>query len=77
MPLVTDRQLIMNGILLQHLFSLLQQLCTADNGIFIFLYGCCEHLFVSKLTNEYFTDKYFKTVSEWLNHTWQLASITC
>jgi len=34
-------------------FSLLQQVCTVDNGIF--LYGWCEHHFVSELNNEYFT----------------------
>jgi len=34
MPSVTNQLLIMYGILLRHLFSLLQQLCTVDNGIF-------------------------------------------
>jgi len=34
MPSVTDRLLIMYCILLQRLFSLLQQLRTVDNGIF-------------------------------------------
>jgi len=34
MPSVTDRLLIMYDILLQHLFSLLQQLRAVDNGIF-------------------------------------------
>ena len=34
MPSVTDRLLIMYGILLQWFFSLWQQLCTVGNGIF-------------------------------------------
>jgi len=37
--------------------SLLQQLCTVDNGIF--LYGRCERLFVTDLTNKYFTRQIF------------------
>jgi len=41
MPSVTDRLLIMYDILLQHLFSLLQQLRTVDNG-------WCEHHFVTE-----------------------------
>jgi len=46
MPSVTDRLLIMYGILLQCFFSLWQQLCTVGNGIF--LYGWCERLFVTE-----------------------------
>ena len=38
-------------------FSLLQQLCTVDSGIF--LYGWCERLFRSELNNEYFTRHIF------------------
>jgi len=38
-------------------FSLLQQLCTVDNGIF--LYGWCERLFLSELNYEYFATEIF------------------
>jgi len=38
-----------------------------------FLYGWCEHLFVSELSNVYFTRQHFKTVFEWVS----LALITC
>jgi len=41
-------------------FSLLQQLCTVSHGIF--LYGWCEHLFVSELNNAYLTSQYFKAI---------------
>jgi len=64
----------MYGILLQRVFSLLQQLCTVDNGIF--LYGWCERHFVPDLKMNILPDKYFKTVFEWLSFTWQFASIT-
>jgi len=52
MPSVTDRLLIMYGILLQHLF-----LCCSScvQLIMGFLCGRCEHLFVSELGNGYFT----------------------
>ena len=36
MPSVTDRLLIMFDILLQLFFTLLQQLYTVDNGIFLY-----------------------------------------
>jgi len=49
MPSVTDRLLIVYGILLQHL-SLLQQLCKVDNGIF--LYGWRERHSVSELNKK-------------------------
>jgi len=52
MPSVTDRQLIMHSILLQHFF-LRDSSCV--QSIMVFLYGWCEHLFISELTNEYFT----------------------
>jgi len=47
-PSVTDRLLVMYGILLQHLF---------DNGIF--LYGRFERLFATELNNKYFTRQIF------------------
>jgi len=50
---VIDRLLIMHGILLHPSFTLLQQLYTVDNGSF--LHGWCKHLFVSELSNKYFT----------------------
>jgi len=37
--------------------SLLQQLCMVNNGIF--LYGRCECLFVTDLTNKYFNRQIF------------------
>jgi len=46
-------------------FLFLWQLCTVDNGIF--LYGWCKQLFVSELNNAYFSAVYFKTVFEWLS----------
>jgi len=58
-PSVTDRLLIMYGILLQCLF-LCYNSCVVNNRIY--LYGWCEHLFVSELHNEYFTRQIFKTV---------------
>jgi len=76
MPSVTDRLLIMYAFLLQHLFLMIQQLYTVDNETF--LYGWCEHHFVSELNNEYFSRQIFKTVFEWLSLTWpwQFASMT-
>jgi len=54
--------------------SLLQQLCTVDNGIF--LYGWCEHHFVSELKmNIFFQKNIVKQFLEWLSVTWQFASI--
>ena len=45
--------------------SLLQQLCTVDNGIF--LYGWCEHHFVSELKmNIFFQTNIVKQFFEWL-----------
>jgi len=61
MPSVTDRLLIMYDILLQHLFSLLQQLRTVDNGIF-YMAGVNIILLVNEIMN-ILSDKYFKTVS--------------
>jgi len=51
-PSVTDRLLIMYGILLQHFF-----LCYSScvNSIMRFLYGRCERLFATELNNKYFT----------------------
>jgi len=51
MQSVTDQLLIMYGILLQHLF-LCYSSCVQSK--WDFLYGWCEHLFVSELNNEYF-----------------------
>jgi len=55
---------------------MIQQLYTVDNETF--LYGWCEHHFVSELNNEYFSRQIFKTVFEWLSLTWhwQFASMT-
>jgi len=55
-PLVTDRLLIMYGILMQHL-SLLQQLCTVDNGIF-YVADVNIVLLLTQLINT-LPDKYF------------------
>jgi len=54
--LVTDRLLVMYGILLQRLF-----LCYSScvQSIMGFLYGWYEHHFVSELNNEYFTIQIF------------------
>jgi len=57
MPSMTDRLLIMYSIVLQHLFLCYTSFFTVNSGIF--LYGWCEHHFVSELNNEYFTRKIF------------------
>jgi len=51
MPSVTDRLLVMYGILLQRIFLCYSSCVQSDNGI---LYGWCKRLFVSELNNEYF-----------------------
>jgi len=70
MPSVTDRLLIKYGILLQCLF-----LCydSCVESIMEFLYGWCEHLFVTELNSKYFTRQIFKTVFEWLSLTQHFA----
>ena len=50
---VTDRLLIMYGILLQRLFLCYNSCVQSIVGFF--LYGWCENLFVIELNNEYFT----------------------
>ena len=56
MPSVTDQLLIMYGILLQCLFLPYSSCVQLIMG---FLCGWCEHLFVSELTDEYFTRQIF------------------
>ena len=58
MPSVTDRLLIMSGILLQHIF-----LCYSSciQSIMGFLY-VCEGRFVSNLKINILPDRHFKTV---------------
>ena len=59
MPSVTDRLLIMYGILLQHIF-----LCYSSciQSIMGFLYDWCEGRFVSNLKINILPDRHFKTV---------------
>ena len=72
MSSVTDRLLIIYGILLQHIF-----LCYSScvQSIMECLYGWCDPHFVSELNYEHFPDKYFKTVFRWLSLTRQFASV--
>jgi len=75
MPSVTDRLLIMYGILLQHLFLCYSNCVQSIMGFYIWL--GVNSFFVSELNNEYsLPNKYLKTVFKWLNITWQFASIT-
>jgi len=53
MPSVTDRLLIMFGVLLQRLF-LCYSSCVRVQSIMGFLYDWCKHVFVSELNNKYF-----------------------
>jgi len=53
---VTDRLLIMSGILLQHLFSSLWQLCTVGHGIF---YMADVNNFFRELNSAYFSRHLF------------------
>jgi len=41
-----------------------------------FIYGWCEHLFLSGLDNAFLLDKYFETVFGWLGFTWQFPLFT-
>jgi len=51
MPSVTDRLLIMYGILPRQLFFVV---AVVYSGSWNFLYGRCKQLFVSELSNAYF-----------------------
>jgi len=67
MPSVTDRLLIMYGILLQHLFSLLGGCVQSIMGFY--MAGVKIILSVNKIINT-LRDKYFKTVFfQWLSLT--------
>jgi len=45
---VTDRLLIMYGILLRQLFFVVAQLRTVGHGIFLYLYGQCNNFLLVK-----------------------------
>jgi len=55
-PSLTDRLLIMYGILLRQLFFVVAVVCS---GSWDFLCGRCEQLFVSELNNAYFSRHLF------------------
>jgi len=59
---VTDRLLIMYGILLRQLFFVVAVVYSG-----LFLYGRRKQLFVSELNNAYFSRNLFKKVFEWLS----------
>jgi len=56
MPSVTDRLLIMYGILLRQLFFVV---AVVYSVLWEFLYGRCKQLFVSELNNAYFSGHLF------------------